>query len=239
MKMLDTKSTMSQFRWINEHMKDGLEHRRELRTLQKEIGQLKRLLNMEKIKAQSEREWRIQACNDLLVNQQQLEEEKSRNEKLIMSETRAGGPMHQILMTHRISKTTSSMEVVIEQQAEKENNKDPQKGQKRQTPLNKIKSPEDHIDTVNQQKEEESNNCRQLFLSNDESEESCPDKRFIWKNARKYLHWGNQRGTPSQRDYFQQESLCEYLYIKYYTQINPAIAMYVRDRVTQTHCSLL
>ena len=219
-------TTMSQYIWVTEHMRKGFQHIREVETLQKEIGQLKDQLNLEKTKAQSEREWRIQACNDLLVTQQRLEEEKTLNEQLIISNKRAGGALHQLILMQRDSRTTSPMEVVTEQQAEKEENKDPQKGQKRQTPLNRIQWPEAHIHTVKKQKKEESsfdaeqgadkplvmthtkedwaprhkatkplwsavyaeNKHQQQFLSNDEFEESCRDKRFIWKNARTYLH---------------------------------------------------
>ncbi|CAB1414324.1 unnamed protein product [Pleuronectes platessa] len=107
--------------------------RNEYQGLQKEIRHLKDLLNKERDNAQYERGWRVQACNDLLETQQQLEKEKSLNEQLINRKGRSRSPLYKQRMMHRDSTTTSSMEVVTEPKAEKERYKIPRLGRKRQT----------------------------------------------------------------------------------------------------------
>ncbi|XP_034443717.1 uncharacterized protein LOC117763005 [Hippoglossus hippoglossus] len=113
---------MSRYKWTSERRKRERYwyNMNEYQGLQKEVRHLKDLLNNERDNAQNEREWRIQACNDLLETQQQLEKEKSLNEQLINRKRRPRTPLYKQRMMHRDSKTTNPMEVVTELQADKE-----------------------------------------------------------------------------------------------------------------------
>ena len=126
---------MSRYKWTSEQRERERYwyNRNEYQGLQKEIRHLKDQLNNERDNAQIERKWRIQACNDLLETQQQLEKEKSLNEQLINRKIRHRTALYKQRMMHRDSRTTSSMEVVTELQAEKERYKVSIQGWKRQT----------------------------------------------------------------------------------------------------------
>ena len=126
---------MLRYKWTCEQRDEGRYwyNRNEFQGLQKEIIHLKDLLNKERDNARIEQEHRIQACNDLLETQQQLEKERYRKKQLIHWIRRRKTLLYKQRMMHRSSRTTRSMVEVIKLQAKKERIKVPIQGRKRQT----------------------------------------------------------------------------------------------------------
>ncbi|CAB1441345.1 unnamed protein product [Pleuronectes platessa] len=158
--------------------------RNEYQGLQKEIRHLKDLLDNERDNAQYERRWRVQACNDLLETQQQLEKERSLNEQLIHRKGRSRSPLYKKRMKHRDSRTTSSMEVVNKLQAEKEIYKVSRQGRKRKISSQALIPTEkqQHLNSDLQNKlrdsTEEKRKRQKVSNSRVEQDPRCPDSNF-------------------------------------------------------------